>query len=125
MNGEANIIQSYLNEAHNHLTEAEELMNEGKAKEVLLHCRKAVAAVFEAFLIYRGEECGKGMGIDQLFSCCAALEDEFYSLEDLLAFLTMDEDVDELDEEDLAELVDAANEIWDFVLSFLPEKYYL
>jgi|GEM_PF-1422773 len=120
-------VQAYLNKAHHFLTQAEELADKRQAEgeEVITHCEKALLLLFKAFLMFKGEKTEEGVGIDQLYSRCASLAEDFYALEETIAYLTVEENLEELDQEELGDKVDAVNEVWDFVLSFLPEKYHL
>lgn len=84
---------------------------------------QALVLLLQAFLIYKGEKNTEEESIDQLFSRCAFLEEDFYGLEETIAYLTMEDD--HLPAEEMADKIDAVNEVWDFVLSCLPEKYHL
>ncbi|HHU51854.1 MAG TPA: hypothetical protein GXZ36_08560 [Firmicutes bacterium] len=118
-------VQAYLNKAHHLLIEAEDLANQGQseARKINDGCLQALVLLLQAFLIYKGEKNTEEESIDQLFSRCAYLEEDFYNLEEAIAYLTMEDH--HLTAEEIADQIDAANEVWDFVLGCLPEKYHL
>jgi hypothetical protein len=118
-------VQAYLHKAHEFLTQAEDLVNQEQSEAERLNdlCTQTLIWLLQAFLIYRGEEIEEEESIDQLFSRCAFLEEDFYALEETIAYLTIEGDTS--DAEEMAEKIDAVNEVWDFILSCLPEKYHL
>ncbi|HEY8343651.1 MAG TPA: hypothetical protein VIL66_00460 [Bacillota bacterium] len=118
-------VQTYLNKAHHLLVEAEELANQGQAdvRKINDWCMQALVLLLQAFLIFKGEENTEEESIDQLFSRCAYLEEDFYDLEETIAYLTMEDP--HLSAEEIADKIDAANEVWDFLLGCLPERYHL
>lgn len=118
-------VQAYLNKAHQFLTQAEDLVNQEQGETERLNnvCTQTLILLLQAFLIYKGEKIEEEESIDQLFSRCAFLEEDFYALEETIAYLTIEEDT--MDAEEMADKIDDVNEVWDFVLSCLPEKYHL
>lgn len=117
-------VQPLLIQADDHLTAAEQSLSKEERLKVVKSCRSAVSAMLKAFLYYHGQEPpAEPEEIGKLFTACEEIEEEFRGLEPV--FLLLKNSEPPADPEELADIVDGANEVWDFVLSFLPEKYNL
>jgi hypothetical protein len=102
------------------LDEADELLEAGEEKIVLNTVagyqllRQAINSLSKAYLIANGRE---PLGdLKALFFQCRKLNPEFEMIEDEMVVFA-DPDHSEPDSETI---VDAANEIWDFVMGILP-----
>lgn len=119
---EQNTIKTELALADQALTSAEESLDNGAgAAEVLQQVQKSATLLLRTFIRYKGEE-PLSQSLKACWSQCLSLESEFAELEETVEYLLVDEPAEDLDEEDLGEIVDATNEIWDFVIGFFPEE---
>lgn len=118
---EQKTIQTELALADQALTAAEEALEKGsEASEVLQKVEQYATLLLRTFIRYKGEE-PLSHSLKACWSQCLSLESEFAELEETVEYLVVEEPEEDLDVEDLGEIVDAANEIWDFVIGFFPE----
>lgn len=119
---EQKTIQTELALADQALTAAEEALENGTgAAEVLQKVEQSATLLLRTFIRYKGEE-PLSHSLKACWSQCVSLESEFAELEETIDYLVVDAPPEDLDVEDLGEIVDATNEIWDFVIGFFPEE---
>jgi HEPN domain-containing protein len=116
-------VAELLDQADQALSAAETgLEKEADLAEILAQAQKSATLLFTAFIQAKGEEAPAGASLRALWNRCVELEAEFADLEETVEYLIVESPVEDLDIEDLGEIVDAANEIWDFVVGFFPES---
>lgn len=123
MEANKNGVKQALERADQALTTMEEILeNKDAAPEILPMAQLASVALLRAFVMFRGEE-PDGSNLQSLWNQCVALEAEFLEFKETMDYLTPEAEPDEdWDSEDYSEVLDAANELWDFVVGFLPEN---
>lgn len=95
------------------------LFAEGEAKSEadfaasLAAFRQGISSLFSAFLMDNEVAVPKQVTLRELFTNCSALEPEFEAIEAEVDWIEYPES------DDSEELVDMANEIWDFVIDLL------
>ncbi|HEX2954793.1 MAG TPA: HEPN domain-containing protein [Bacillota bacterium] len=116
-------IKQELEQADQALTSMEEVLEKKElAPEIIPMAQQSGVALMRAFLLLKGEEPA-GSNLRNLWNQCATVEAEFLEIQELIDYITPDEPLDDLDSEDFSEILDAANELWDFVVGFFPEDY--
>ena len=114
-------ITELLAQSDQALTAAEEGMEELSAPVVIPNTQKSTMLLLKAFIVLKGEE-PTGNSLRELWNQCVALESEFTQLEETIEYLIVESPSEDLDEEDVGEIIDAANEAWDFMIGFFPES---
>jgi HEPN domain-containing protein len=116
-------IQQELERADQALTSMEEVLETKElAPEIIAMGQQSGSALLRAFLLLKGEE-PSGANLRHLWNQCAGIEPEFLEIQEIIDYLMPDEPWDDLDSEDFSEILDAANELWDFVVGYFPENY--
>ena len=114
-------VKRALAEADQALSSAEEILElKPVAPEILPMVQSAAGSLLKAFIHYRGETPIR-LELQSLWQQCVSLEPEFLELQETLECLSPDSPADDWDAEDFSEILDAANEVWDFTVGFLPE----
>jgi hypothetical protein len=107
-------VEDLLEEADQLFDQAEEMIVK-EPGEGLQKFHTGVTNLFKAFLIaHEKEPVGE---LKQLFLQCQAIEPEFQTISDELDYFF----IPQLAESDSEMICDAANEVWDLVISVLPE----
>ncbi|HBE79079.1 MAG TPA: hypothetical protein DDW65_15090 [Firmicutes bacterium] len=107
-------MEDLLEEADQLFEQAEEMIVK-EPGEGLQKFRTGVGNLFKAFLLSR-EKMPLGE-IKQLYTQCREIEPEFETIRDELDYLF----IPKLAETDSELICDAANEVWDLVISMMPE----
>jgi HEPN domain-containing protein len=114
-------ITELLTQSDQALTAAEEGMEELSASAVIPSTQRSTMLLLKAFIVLKGEEPA-GDSLRELWNQCVALESEFLELEETIEYLLVESPLEDLDAEDVGEIIDAANEAWDFMIGFFPEN---
>jgi len=96
------------------LFEAAEAEIEHSRAESAAKFREGVAQLLKAFLHLHEEDADDGL--EQLFAACKRLEPSLEAIEDEVKLL-----LDAPESVDSEDLIDAANEIWDYVIDLISE----
>ncbi|NLY92257.1 MAG: hypothetical protein GX081_11725 [Firmicutes bacterium] len=111
-------IDALLAEADHWLKEAERASDQEKT---LTYCQKAISELLFAFLWAKGEPeaVNSSLTLLKLWEECVRLEPEILPLAANLRFFLEKEALSSAVDKDL--LLDAANEVWDFIFGSLTE----
>lgn len=116
-------LAELLNQADQLLSTAETGVENGAdLAEILTQAQKSATILFTAFIRLKGGEVPAEGSLLAFWNRCVELEAEFSELKETVEYLIVESPIEDLDIEDLGEIVDAANEIWDFAVGFFPES---
>ena len=103
-----------LAEQADQIFEKAEIIAQSSPQEAVVFFRKGVGLLFQAYLSMADTESSGNFGED--YQKCLAVEPEFEQIEE--AFELLSENNHNVDAEDI---IDAANEIWDFISELISD----